>query len=205
MKLIFFIPISYALNGFYGIVGPNLPIASIHSLYSFFTGNGIIQGAFIDDHTITPVHYPLPTEKQKYPCLTSSVTTLPFYLGLHTAGLLPNPIGVANTAFLHTGGKDYLLFERDLPYEIKIEFPTIRTIGRKRIAGVTHLSGHSKVVGNQVYSLEYSICKRSVTLLTLSDNLELLKRQEVKTTYIPLVHDFVRVGKSTLFTESPIQ
>jgi hypothetical protein len=207
MKLFFLciLPISYALNGFYGLVGPNLPIASIHSLYSLFSGNGVIQGAFINDNVVTPVRYPVPTEKQNYPCLPSSVSTLPFYLGLHTAGLFPNPLGVANTAFLHTGGKHYLLFERDLPYEIQIDFPTVRTIGRKRIPGVTHLSGHSKVVGDQVHSLEYSICKQSVTLLTLSADLELLKRQEIKTTYLPLVHDFVRCGESTLFTESPIQ
>jgi hypothetical protein len=211
MKLLFLLfnylfSFSYALQGFYGLVGPNLPIASVNSLYSLFSGNGVIQGAFIHDKVVTPVLYPVPTEKQNYPRLPSSVTTLPFYLGLHTAGLLPNPIGVANTAFLQSGGKQYLMFERDLPYELDIDVPTqtIRTIGRKRIPGVTHLSGHSKVVGDQVHSLEYSICKQSVTLLTLNSDLELLKRKEIKTTYVPLVHDFVRCGESTLFSESPI-
>ena len=207
MKRFFcFISVAHAL-GFYGIVGPNLPIKSIHSLYSFFSGNGIIQGAFTTQHIVTPVHYLIPTEKTKYYWLTSSITTLPFYHGLHTLGICPNPIGVANTAFLDTGNKQYLLFERDLPYEIHIDVAqqTIQTIGRKHIPGVTHLSGHSKVVGNQVHSLEYSICKKSVTLLTLSLTLELLKRQEIKTTYIPLVHDFVRCGESTLFTESPVE
>jgi hypothetical protein len=193
--------------GFYGLVGPNLSIASIHSLYSFFSGNGIIQGAFINQYAVTPVHYSIPTEKTKYPWLASSITTLPLYLGMHNLGMLPNPIGVANTAFLDTGNKKYLLFERDLPYEIHIDVPsqTITTLGRKRIPGVTHLSGHSKVVGDHVHSLEYSIFKKSVTLLTLSLNLELLKRQEIKTTYVPLVHDFVRCGKSTLFTDSPVE
>jgi len=205
-RFLCFISGAHAL-GFYGIVGPNLPIASIHSLYSLFSGNGIIQGAFTNQHTVTPVHYLIPTEKTKYPWLTSSITTLPLYLGLHTLGACPNPIGVANTAFLNTGNKQYLLFERDLPYEIRIDVPqqTIETVGRKRITGVTHLSGHSKVVGNHVHSLEYSICKKSVSLLTLSLNLELLKRQEIKTTYIPLVHDFVRCGESTLFTDSPVE
>ena len=190
--------------GFYGLVGPNLPIASIHSLYSFFTGNGIIQGAFIQ-HDITPVQYLVPTEKMKYSC--NSITTLPFYLGLHTLGVIPNPIGVANTAFLNTGSNQYLLFERDLPYEIAIDVSTntITTLGRKRIPGVTHLSGHTKMFGNHIYSLEYSIWKQSVTLLTLTSELTLLHREEIKTKYIPLVHDFIRFGESTLFTDSPIQ
>jgi carotenoid cleavage dioxygenase-like enzyme len=192
--------------GFYGLVGPNLPIASIQSLYSLFTGNGVIQGAFINKG-ITPVQYTIPTEKNCCSLNTKSITTLPFHLGLHTVGMVPNPIGVANTAFLQTGNKQYVLFERDLPYEIKIDVPnqTITTLGRKHIHGVKHLSGHSKVVGDQVHSLEYSISKKVVTLLTLNANLKLMKRQEIKTTYIPLVHDFVRCGESTLFTESPIE
>jgi len=212
MKVLFLylsLYLSNALNGFYGLVGPNLPIASIHSLYSLFTGNGKIQGAFINNKAITPLHYSVPTEKQNYPCLTlsPSVTTLPFYLGLHTLGVFPNPLGVANTAFLHTGNKHYILFERDLPYEVNIDLPKqrITTIGRKQIPGVNHLSGHSKVVGNRVHSLEYSIWKQSVTLLTLNSNLELMKRKEIKTEYIPIIHDFVRCGESTLFTDSPIQ
>jgi hypothetical protein len=208
MKLFFLIiPISHALQGFYGIVGPNLPISSIHSLYSLFTGNGVIQGAFINQE-ITPVQYPVPTEKTCNPCLAASgVTTLPFYLGLHTLGMFPNPIGVANTAFLDTGNKKYLLFERDLPYEIQIDNKQkiINTLVRKRIPGVNHLSGHTKVVDNKVHSLEYSVWKQSVTLLTLNLDLELLNKKEIKTTYIPLVHDFVRCGESTLFTESPIE
>jgi hypothetical protein len=209
MKIIFLslLSLSNALNGFYGIVGPNFPIASIHSLYSLFTGNGVIQGAFINDEEITPLQYSIPTEKKSYPYLTNSVATLPFYLGLHTLRILPNPIGVANTAFLETGNKQYMLFERDLPYEIKIDVPskTIRTIGRKFIPGVKHLSGHSKAVSGRVHSLEYSISKKSVTLLTLNADLNLMKRREIKTTYIPLVHDFVRCGESTLFSESPIE
>ena len=43
------------------------------------------------------------------------------------------------------------------------------------------------------------------TLLTLTPELTLLHRQEFKTKYIPLVHDFIRCGESTLFTDSPIQ
>ena len=192
--------------GFYGLVGPNLPIASIQSLYSMFTGNGIIQGAFINN-AVTPIQYSIPTEKTKYFLNDASITTLPFYLGLHTLGLTPNPIGVANTAFLDTGNKQYLLFERDLPYEINIDISNqqITTIGRKRIPGINHLSGHTKVVGNRVHSLEYSIWKQTVTLLTLTPHLELVKRQEIKTHYIPLVHDFVQCGNTTLFTNSPIQ
>ena len=207
MKLFFILPLSHALQGFYGIVGPNLPISSIHSLYSLFTGNGVIQGAFINQHNITPIRYLVPTEKTYYPCLSDScITTLPFYLGLHTIGMFPNPLGVANTAFLDTGNKKYLLFERDLPYEIQIDKQkTITTLGRKRIPGVNHLSGHTKVVGNKVHSLEYSIWKQSVSLLTLTPDLELLNKKEIKTTHIPLVHDFVRCGESTLFTESPIE
>lgn len=208
MKLFFFIlPFSHALQGFYGLVGPNLPISSVRSLYSLFTGNGVIQGAFIHQNEITPVRYSVPTEKTCHPHLTSCITTLPFYLGLHTVGMIPNPIGVANTAFLDTGDKKYLLFERDLPYEIQIDVPrkTITTLGRKCIPGVNHLSGHTKVVGEKVHSLEYSLWKQSVSLLTLNRDLELLKKKEIKTTYIPLVHDFVRCGDSTLFTESPIE
>ena len=206
MKFIFlFFSICYALNGFYGIVGPNVPITKINTLYQLFTGNGIIQGAFIENNKITPVQHIIQTEKLKYSD-TTSIHKLPFYLILHFLKLFPNPLGVANTAFFSIPPNEYILFERDVPYKINIDMhkKQIQTLGRTPIRSVTHLSGHSKLRNNMVHSLEYSIVKKTVSLLFLTTMFDLIYKITVKTTYIPLVHDFLILKNSTLFTDSPI-
>jgi|LakMenEpi03Aug12_release.lakeMendotaPanAssembly.Ray.scaffolds.fasta_scaffold306835_2 hypothetical protein len=204
MKFIFLLfSICSAFNGFYGIVGPHIPITKINNLYQLFTGNGIIQGAFIENNTITPIQHIIQTEKLKYSD-TTSIHKLPFYLILHFLKLFPNPIGVANTAFLSIPPNQYILFERDVPYKININNKKIHTLGRIPIRRVTHISGHTKIRNSVVHSLEYSIVKKTVSLLFLTKTFDLMHKTNVKTNYIPLVHDFLILKNSTLFTDSPI-
>ena len=206
MKFIFLLfSICYAFNGFYGIVGPNVPIPKINTLYQLFTGNGIIQGAFIENNTITPIQHIIQTEKLKYSD-TTSIHKLPFYLILHFLNLFPNPLGVANTAFFSIPPNQYILFERDVPYKIKIDISKkqIKTLGRTPIRHVNHISGHSKLQAKLVHSLEYSIVKKTVSLLFLTTRFDLIHKINIKTKYIPLVHDFLILKNSTLFTDSPI-
>ena len=197
---------SYAFQGFYGIVGPNIPIPKINTLYQLFTGHGIIQGVFIENNTLTPVQHIIQTDKLHYSFPTTSIFKLPFYLLLHFMKLFPNPLGVANTAFLSIPPNQYILFERDVPYKININMQKkqILTIGRTPIRRVTHLSGHTKLVGQLLHSLEYSVVKRTVSLLFLTTGFDLMHKTTVKTNYIPLVHDFLIMENSTLFTDSPI-
>lgn len=171
-----------ALQGFYGIIGPNIPIPKINNLFQLFTGNGIIQGVFIENDTITPIHH--------------KIKTNPFH-----------PIGVANTAIIQLQHKQYALFERDLPYQINIDFAKkqIHTIGRKHIRGVHHISGHSKLHKGVVHSLEYSILRKSVSLLFLTPDFELIQKHRIHMNYIPLVHDFLTMQNTTIITDSPIQ
>jgi carotenoid cleavage dioxygenase-like enzyme len=204
MKFIFLLfSICHAFNGFYGIVGPNVPIPKINTLYQLFTGNGIIQGAFIENNTITPVQHIIQTEKLKYSD-TTSIYKLPFYLCLHFLQLFPNPLGVANTAFFSIPPNQYILFERDVPYKINIDKKQIHTLGRIPIRRVNHISGHTKLKNEIVHSLEYSIVKKTVSLLFLTTKFELMHKTNIKTKYIPLVHDFLILKNSTLFADSPI-
>ena len=44
-----------SINGFYGLIGPDVNISNTNNLFEFFTGDGIIQGVFIRDGVITPI------------------------------------------------------------------------------------------------------------------------------------------------------
>ena len=182
MKIFFLISVTSALQGFYGIIGPNIPIPKITNLFQLFTGNGIIQGVFIENDTITPIQH--------------KIKTIPFH-----------PLSVANTAIIQLQNKQYALFERDPPYQIDIDFANkqIHTIGKKHIRGVHHISGHSKLYRGVLHSLEYSILRKSVSLLFLTPDFQLMQKHKIRMNYIPLVHDFLIMQNTTIITDSPIQ
>jgi carotenoid cleavage dioxygenase-like enzyme len=98
-----------SINGFYGMIGPNIERKNTKSLLDLFMGNGVIQGIFINNGTMTYIKREVETEKRR---LEKSIFKKP--------SLLPNPFGVANTALFHHRNLTYALFERDLPYLIDI-------------------------------------------------------------------------------------
>ena len=56
------------INGFYGLIGPNIEMNNndIKSLYDLFTGDGIIQGVFFNKGNLTFVKHLIKTEKVLY-------------------------------------------------------------------------------------------------------------------------------------------
>ena len=55
------------INGFYGLIGPNVNMNNnIDNLYELFTGDGIIQGVFFDKGKLTFIKHLIKTEKVLY-------------------------------------------------------------------------------------------------------------------------------------------
>ena len=58
------------INGFYGIIGPNIKINNKTEMYDLFNGDGMIQGVFFDNGELTFIKSMIKTEKflfeQKY-------------------------------------------------------------------------------------------------------------------------------------------
>ena len=54
------------ISGFYGLVGPNVDFHNVTSLFELFTGNGVIQGVFIDDGEMTFANHIINTERYKF-------------------------------------------------------------------------------------------------------------------------------------------
>jgi carotenoid cleavage dioxygenase-like enzyme len=180
-------------------------------LFQLFTGDGIIQGVFLENGNITQVNHIIQTEKIKYEKkhgkFTDNMMILPWYMFLNKIGMLPNVMGLANTAFMKVKKKIFVLFERDLPYEISLDFKekTIETVKKINIHSVDHFSAHSTLDGKKhiVYSLEYNVLKNVVTLFHTNEDLGLLKKIDVSTHYIPIIHDSYVLSDSTIFTDSP--
>ena len=201
------------INGFYGLVGPNVDISETDTLYKLFTGDGIIQGVFLENGNITQVHHIIQTEKIKYENtygkFSNHMMILPWYMFLNKMGMLPNVMGLANTAFMKIKTKIFVLFERDYPYEISLDFKdkTIQTLKKIKINYVDHFSAHSTLDGKKhiIYSLEYNVLNNIVTLFHTNEHLNLLKKIDVSTHYVPVIHDSYILSKSTVFTDSPLE
>ena len=198
------------INGFYGLIGPNINISKTNSLYELFTGDGIIQGIFIENGNITQVNHIIQTEKIIYEKnkgkLSNHIMLLPLYIFFNKIGLLPNLMGVANTAFIKIKEKIFVLFERDYPYQIFLDFhnKNIHTLKKCKIDSIHHFSAHSRLHNNSIFSLEYNIFNKIVSLFHFNKDLILLHKLDIKTKYIPIIHDSYILSNSTIFTDSPL-
>ena len=117
------------INGFYGLIGPETTnIDDIKSLYEMFIGNGFIQGVFFDNGEITYVKSFIKTEKLLNEHLRHNLFNFAIVKDTFSQSksifnlFLPNIFGTANTAFMLANRKVFALFERDVPYEIGIDF-----------------------------------------------------------------------------------
>ena len=199
------------INGFYGLVGPNVDVSKTNTLFELFTGDGIIQGVFLENGEIHEISHIVQTEKIKYERkngkFLNNMMFLPMYMFLNKMGMIPNVMGLANTAFLQIEKRQFVLFERDLPYEISIDFKRkqVETLKKINIDSIEHFSAHSTVNNNRVYSLEYNVLQNSVSLLHMNQELGLIKRINVKTKYMPIIHDSYILSNSTVFSDSPLK
>lgn len=199
------------IDGFYGLVGPNIDISKTNTLFELFTGDGIIQGVFLENGEINEISHIIQTEKIKYERqngkFLNNMMFLPMYMFLNKMGMIPNVMGIANTAFLQIETRKFVLFERDLPYEISLDFERkrVETLRKVNIDSVEHFSAHSTVNNNRVYSLEYNVLQNTVSLLDMNEDLQLIKKFNVKTKYIPIIHDSYILSNSTIFTDSPLK
>lgn len=207
------IPAIRKVQGFYGLIGPDVDASKTDSLYDLFTGDGVVQGAFFDDDKITFVKHHIRTEKIEFEKTHGAspkhyLWTM-FKMILTNLGLIPNMMGSANTALMRTQkGELYALFERDHPYLLDLDFSkkTMRTIKKRSIKGLYSFSAHSKTSARKtIETIDYHVIKKLVVFKQLDQDFNALKTMEIKTEYMPVVHDFLYNAKQdqVILLDSP--
>ena len=201
------------ISGFYGLVGPDIKINYLTTLYDLFTGDGMIQGVFFKDGNITFVKHFVRTEKllfeEKFGAFSKKFYWTPLFIALNKIGILPNVLGLANTAALVIDNKMYTLFERDVPYlmDINFENQTIQTVKKVLIPGIERFSAHSKYdpVTKVIHSIDYSVIYKTLTYLKMSSQFQFVRRFDIFTKKLPIIHDFAILNDDILFCESPFE
>ena len=199
------------ISGFYGMIGPNVEIKKVKSLFDLFTGDGMIQGLFFDNGNITFVKKMIRTEKLLYEEKNGRIPTSIFhyiwFMLLHHVGMFPNVFGLANTAFLNTKNHTYALYERDLPYMIDIdkENHTIHTI-KKISMPLNTISGHTKfdIKTNKIKTLEYNVVRNQLHHYLLNNAFGIEEKHTIHTKYTPIPHDFVISDNKIITLDAPL-
>jgi carotenoid cleavage dioxygenase-like enzyme len=198
----------YKINGFYGLIGPEVNISKINSLYDLFMGNGVIQGVFFNDGNITFVKKFIKTEKFIHDEIFSSLNFNKFLKNIKNINILfPNILGLANTALFNVNKKVYALFERDQPYLLDIDFinKDIRTLSKINIRDVHHFSAHSKFNKKIIETIDYKILEKKVTYHQLDTNFKSIFNKDFNIVYIPIIHDFLSTEKSIIIFDFPLK
>jgi len=200
-----------SFNGFYGLIGPDINTSSVNSLYDLFTGDGNIQGVFLENGNITFIKQFIRTEKLMYEEENGKIPSNFFFTILfailHKIKLTPNMMGLANTALLKVNKRIYALFERDMPYWIDIHFntKTIETLSKINIPNIDTISAHSKFANDRIETIDYNIFENTVSYYSLNENLDMIQKIRIKTNYIPLIHDFLVTENKVIFVDSPLE
>ena len=200
------------ISGFYGIIGPDLNYSNIKSLYDLFTGDGVIQGVFFDNGNISFVKHVIRTDKilheERYGRLQLNMLTSAIFMFLNKLGIFPNILGLANTAITTVANRHYALFERDVPYEIGVDFKT-RSVNTKQKAvmpaGLIHFSAHSKVSNNFIETIDYDVYKQAVTYYLLNNSFSEIKSAKINCKYLPTIHDFVVTQDYIIMVDAPLR
>lgn len=184
------------INGFYGLIGPDLERKKIKSIFDLLMGNGIIQGVFIENGELTFVKNEIKTDKRNL-----ETFQLPKY---SSKKIFMNIMGVANTAFLQWNNKTYALFERDQPYEININRveKRIETIGKCNIPDLAHFSAHPKIKGMYLETIDYDVFRKKTTIFQLDNDFRILSSMEIPMKHFPIIHDFISTRDSVVFLNS---
>ena len=201
------------INGFYGLIGPDVNKSNVKTLYDLFTGDGVIQGLFIDNGNLTYINHFVKTDKLIYEDehgkIPQNIFTLIFFMVMNKLNLLPNLMGMANTALLNVENNIYALFERDIPYLIDVNFKEkkVKTVKKVKLNSISHFSAHSKYNSKDklIESIDYNILKRRVDYYIMNNNFEIINSTYVYTKYMPIIHDFVNLPNSMIFVESPLE
>jgi hypothetical protein len=207
------------ITGFYGLIGPNVDRKKINSFFDLFIGDGIIHGVFIENGKITPVKHLVETEKilyeKKNHKLSKNFMMLPFYIILNKLNLMPNVMGLSNTAFLDNKlpiyqDKKYILTtcEMDKPYMVELDFmnKNIKTLFKVNTS-IEHFSAHSKydIVKKKIHSVDYNPFMNKITYYEF-DNMcnNILHKNEINTLYSPNIHDFIIFEDKLIFSVPPL-
>jgi hypothetical protein len=198
------------INGFYGLIGPDINMDSVTNIFDLFTADGLIQGVFFDDGEITFTKHFIRTDKLNYEEQNGRIPNNRFlkliFEIFSTVNLLPSLLGVSNTALLNIDDNTYALYERDVPYKLKIDFENkqIKTIKRFPIENIMHFSAHSKSKNNSVETIDYDIFTNTVSYYELNNNLKIIKHKRIPTRYLPIIHDFWSSQNKIIFFDSPL-
>lgn len=201
------------LNGFYGLIGPDVRINRVQTLYDLFTGDGKIQGVFFQPNSqpIFLTHL-VRTDKLVYESIhgrfSKHIWMTPLYVILNKAGMIPNVLGLANTALLPVDRRLFALFERDFPYELKLDFENkrIQTVKKVYLPGLSHFSGHSKYINRTIHTIDYDVVWNRVRYIQLDPRFQRKDASDgsgehtFRTRYIPLIHDFAILPDGKVLT-----
>lgn len=221
---LFWIPLrfSYKLptqQGFFGTIGPNLKLTEIRNLVELFTGNGVIQGVFINNGKPRFARHVINTRKlQNDPPLGEPLLLTGVKYLLYKMGMFPyNNIGVANTALYPLSDRVdenttavYAMYERDLPYLVHLYHNTSSIATIRQMDGlypeIQEVSGHSKSIpGNRMETLDYHILSKQVDYYQINDNLKsVVLKKTIQMRYIPIMHDFISTENSIMMMDSPL-
>jgi len=207
------------ITGFYGLLGPYKGYNTPGSLYELFLSDGIIQGMFFQNGNLTFIKHLIRTEKVKLEeNLGARFRMTPvlrfIFMTLHNLGMMPNMLGVANTALMHYFNQTYALFEYDKPYliDINMENTTVNTI--KYMNNLPRFSAHSKHNGSIIETIDYDSLKKEIfyyqfmpprfSTSSIESNLTIHKKHHISTYYTPVTHDFISLNESILIMDSPM-
>jgi hypothetical protein len=198
------------INGFYGLIGPDINVSSVNNLFDLFVGDGNIQGVFFDKGNITLIRHFVRTEKLKYEERYGQIPHNNFikfiFILLNKIRLLPNIMGLANTALFNVRNKIYALYERDLPYLLNVNFTKkeVTTTQKMEIHHVNHISGHSKFINNSIETIDYDVLQNHLIYYKLSSEWKSFFKFIIKTKYMPVIHDFWSGEHKVIFVDSPL-
>ena len=198
------------ISGFYGLIGPDASKEMSNDIFQLFNKNGVIQGVFIKSGTLKYIRYYIKTDKLKYEeengKIPINIFTIILFEFLKNINLLPNLFGLANTALINISNKLFALNERDSPYEINIDFinKTIGTKRKKKIPFLKNFLAHSKNNKDIIETIDYSSIIPKLTYYQMNNDFAKIKKINVKTKYISMVHDFISLNHSLIIADIPM-
>jgi hypothetical protein len=200
------------INGVYALIGPDIDINKVSTLFDLFVGDGIIQSVFFENGELTYSRNYIRTEKL---LLEERIGKIPKNIGyyllfgiLNKMKLFPNFLGLANTAILKIKDETYALYERDMPYLIKFDFlqKKVNTIRKVIVPDMTYFSAHSQYnpMTKTIDTIEYDMMTNHVHYNQLTNYFTLLKTKSIIMEYLPIVHDFLKTEYKIVVVDSPL-
>uniref|UniRef100_A0A6C0L887 Uncharacterized protein n=1 Tax=viral metagenome TaxID=1070528 RepID=A0A6C0L887_9ZZZZ len=197
------------INGLYALIGPDINMKEVSTLFDLFIGDGIIQSVFFNKGELTFVKHYVRTEKLLYEeengIIPKNALFQLLFVLLNKLGLFPNTLGLANTAILNIKNKAYALYERDSPYLLDIDFVNsqISTVKKIDICNMNYFSAHSKY-DDTIETIEYNMLFNNVRYHELTQHFGTIRNKVIKMDYLPVVHDFLKTEDKIIIIDSPL-